>query len=102
MKAGEFDPGHYARTTGANSDFQKFEDGLKMTLDCDPATKSRLIRILDAAREQDIIRYGLFEQDESIMTCIVPSITSDDHFHFVDGARGGYTMAAEGLKQSRR
>jgi hypothetical protein len=32
------------------------------------------------------------------MTCFVPSPTSADHIHFVDGAMGGYAMAARALK----
>jgi hypothetical protein len=28
------------------------------------------------------------------MTCIVPSIETDDHLHFLDGADGGYALAA--------
>ena len=33
------------------------------------------------------------------MTCIVPSYVSDDHVHFLDGAGGGYALAAQNLKQ---
>jgi hypothetical protein len=32
------------------------------------------------------------------MTCIVPSYTADNHFHFIDGAEGGYAEAARRLK----
>ena len=32
------------------------------------------------------------------MTCIVPSITQDDHIHFIDGAAGGYARAVAQLK----
>ena len=32
------------------------------------------------------------------MTCIVPSITESNHVHFVDGAAGGYALAAKRLK----
>ena len=34
------------------------------------------------------------------MTCIVPSHSERDHVHFVDGAAGGYAMAAAMLKAS--
>ena len=33
------------------------------------------------------------------MTCIVPSYVSDDHVHFLDGAGGGYALAAQALKE---
>lgn len=93
-----FDPAHYTLTVGRNADFRKFDDGLKMTLDCDAATKEQLVALLDRAVLEGTIRYGLCEQDEAMMTCIVPSILSDDHVHFIDGAAGGYTQAATQIK----
>jgi Protein of unknown function (DUF3095) len=93
-----FDPAHYTVTVGRNADFRKFDDGLKMTLDCDKATQQRLREVLVQAQQDGIIRYGLCEQDEAMMTCIVPSILSDDHVHFIDGAAGGYTQAAARIK----
>jgi len=100
MSVGGFDANHYKSVVTDNADFRKFEDGLKMTIDCDPATRDRLEIILKAAKEDGLIRYGLFAQDEAIMTCIVPSFTSDNHVHFIDGAAGGYTKAAEMLKSA--
>ena len=35
------------------------------------------------------------------MTCIVPSPLTRDHLHFIDGAAGGYAMAATFLKAAR-
>lgn len=98
MKLGQFDPSHYQSTSGNNSDFRKFEDGLKMTIDCSEADYQKLVALLDQAEKDDIVRYGVYRQESSIMTCIVPSVMSDDHFHFIDGADGGYTMAATMLK----
>lgn len=93
-KAGEFDPAHYVSQTRDNADFRKIEDGLKMTIDCDETTLERLTSLLDEAARQGIAHYGIHKQDEALMTCIVPSVTRDDHMHFIDGAAGGYTMAA--------
>lgn len=98
MKAGAFDPTHYIQVTRDNADFRKFDDGLKMTIDCDAATRGRIQAELEAASAAGVVSYGLFEQDSAIMTCIVPSITSDDHVHFIDGAAGGYTSAALAIK----
>lgn len=95
-----FDPAHYTVTVGQNADFRKFDDGLKMTLDCDAATQGRLREMLEQATQDGIIRYGVCEQDEAMMTCIVPSIMTDDHLHFIDGAAGGYTQAATQIKTS--
>ena len=98
IKLGGFDPAHYQRTVGANADFRKFDDGLKMTLDCDADTVDRLRTVLDAARAAGTVTYGMHTQDEAMMTCIVPSIMNDTHVHFIDGAAGGYTKAAMEIK----
>jgi hypothetical protein len=34
------------------------------------------------------------------MTCIVPSATESNHLHFVDGAAGGYAVAAQKLRNA--
>lgn len=97
VKVGEFVPKHYAQMVSKNADFRKFDDGLKMTLDCDAQTRTRLEHILDQARKEGKIRYGLYGQDEAMMTCFVPSAVRDNHVHFIDGASGGYTRAAANL-----
>ncbi|TMV11318.1 DUF3095 domain-containing protein [Arenibacterium halophilum] len=94
VRLGNFDPAQYRRAVGRNADFRKFDDGLKMTLDCDAATLAQLRATLSEARAEGTIDFGLFEQDEAMMTCIVPSVSRDDHVHFIDGASGGYARAA--------
>ncbi|SDC76241.1 DUF3095 domain-containing protein [Ruegeria marina] len=98
IRLGGFRPDHYARTAVENADYRKFDDGLKMTLDCDAETRNRLEALLEEARRQGKIRFGLFAQDEAMMTCFVPSAMRDDHVHFVDGAAGGYAAAAGRIK----
>jgi hypothetical protein len=97
-RAGRFDPGHYRCVVAINSDFRKFDDGLKMTLDCSRDTADRVERVLAGAAERGILTYGLHRQRAAQMTCIVPSPLTDDHLHFVDGAGGGYAAAAEAMK----
>ena len=101
LKVGGFDARRYRRVVGQNADFRKFEDGLKMTLDCDAATEKRLRALLEKAEADGIIRFGLHAQSEAMMTCIVPSILRDDHIHFIDGAAGGYTVAAQAIKTEK-
>lgn len=100
LKTGGFDARRYRRMVGENADFRKFEDGLKMTLDCDSATEADLRSLLEQGAQDGIIHYGMHSQAEAMLTCIVPSIMEDNHVHFVDGASGGYTAAAEVLKKS--
>lgn len=98
LKIGGFDARRYARVVADNADFRKLDDGLKMTLDCDAKTQTRLQAVLAAAADRGIVRFGMATQDEAMMTCIVPSILTDDHLHFIDGAAGGYTQAAAQMK----
>ena len=47
-----------------------------------------------------ILRYGTHRQQAAMMTCFTPSPTQSNHVHFIDGALGGYAMAASALKSS--
>jgi hypothetical protein len=95
-----FDPAAYRRDTAGNTDFRKFDDGLKLTVDCPAETIDDLEKLLAAAQMAGVARYGLHRQDSALMTCIVPSAFTRDHIHFVDGAAGGYAKAAEMLKKA--
>jgi Protein of unknown function (DUF3095) len=96
LRAGGFDATLYASDVAANADFRKFDDGLRMTLDCSPAFADALEARLATA--EDFASWGAFRQEAAQLTCFVPSITERGHVHFVDGAGGGYTMAAKAMK----
>ena len=98
LTVGRFDPARYRRQLVENTDFRKFDDGLRMTLDCTPALADRLEALLMEAQQKGTAHYGLHRQEAALMTCFVPSATRSDHIHFVDGAMGGYAMAARALK----
>ncbi len=100
IRIGGFVPGVYIGQAVANSDFRKFDDGLRMVLDCSPELADALEQRLDAATAAETIRYGLHRQDAAMMTCFTPSALRADHLHFIDGARGGYAVAATALKAS--
>ena len=58
---------------------------------------------LDAeARAAGVCRYGLHRQNSALMTCVVPTPLSRDHVHFIDGAAGGYAIAAAKLKTAMK
>jgi len=99
MKKGDIDGALYVSDVAANADFRKFDDGLRMTLDCSSEFADALEQRLEAA--SDIAEYGTFRQDHALLTCYVPSITDRGHVHFVDGAGGGYAMAAQAMKARR-
>ena len=94
-----FDPAVYRRTVVENSDYRKYDDTLRVTLDCTPDLADRIEQRLVEARRDGIARFGMHRQSAALMTCIVPSIREHNHFHFVDGASGGYALAARQLKR---
>jgi len=100
IKVGNFVPKNYVQQVVENSDFRKYDDGLKMILDCTEELERELTQRLKAAASAGILRYGLHRQDAAMMTCFTPSVMRSDHVHFIDGARGGYATAATALKAS--
>ncbi len=98
ISAGGFVPQVYMQQVVENSDFRKYDDGLRMVLDCKSELADALERRLATAAAAGVARYGLHRQDAAMMTCFTLSASRPDHFHFVDGARGGYASAATALK----
>jgi Protein of unknown function (DUF3095) len=96
IRVGGFAPTTYLREVVENSDFRKYDDGLRMILDCTPELAGELDRKLAAAKRVAV--YGLHRQSAAMMTCFAPSLTRSDHVHFIDGAQGGYASAATALK----
>jgi hypothetical protein len=100
MKIGRFDAAVYKTDVAQNTDFRKFDDGLKLTVDITPERAQRLEERLKQASQAGLCRYGLHRQNSALMTCFVPNPFARDHFHFIDGATGGYAMAAANMKTS--
>jgi Protein of unknown function (DUF3095) len=100
LRAGDFDAALYASDVADNADFRKFDDGLRMTLDCSNEFADALEKRLQSV--DDYADYGAFRQANALLTCYAPSITDRGHVHFVDGAGGGYAMAAQAMKERMR
>jgi hypothetical protein len=98
MKIGRFDASVYKHDVAQNTDFRKFDDGLKLTVDIAPERVQRLEERLAQASAAGLCRYGLHRQNSALMTCFVPNPFARDHFHFIDGAAGGYAVAAANMK----
>jgi hypothetical protein len=98
MTVGPFSARRYMREVIENSDFRKYEDGLMMTLDCSPAIADALEERLKCAHRAQVAVFGLHRQGSAMVTCLIPSVTDPHHVHFIDGAAGGYAMAASDLK----
>jgi len=99
---GRFVPGKYRQQVVENSDFRKYDDALRMVLDCTPELAGTIERRLAEATADGTVRFGLHRQDAAMMTCFTPSPTNANHVHFIDGAHGGYATAASALKASPR
>jgi hypothetical protein len=99
LRVGRFVPGKYLSEVAANSDFRKFDDALRMIVDCSPGMAQKIEDTLAAAEKDGHVRYGCHRENAAIMTCFTPSPTQASHVHFIDGAQGGYALAAAALKQ---
>src|SRR5204863_848961 len=74
IKVGNFVPRNYVQQVVENSDFRKYDDGLKMILDCTEELEVQLTQRLKAAASAGVLRYGLHRQDAAMMTCFTPSV----------------------------
>lgn len=91
-------PAHvYREEVTANTDYRKFDDTLRMVLDVTAEQHRALEGDLKCRYGAGTIIYGMHVADAALMTCVVASYTGD-HVHFVDGADGGYALAAKQLK----
>lgn len=98
IRVGNFVPAVYLRQVIENADYRKFDDGLRMVIDCAPGLADAIEARLVMAAEAGALCYGLHRQDAALMTCFAPSPVEPDHVHFIDGAGGGYSSAAVALK----
>src|SRR5258708_25796993 len=71
IKVGGFVPATYASQGAENSDFRKYDDGLRMILDCTVELEAELSMRLAAAASVGTVPYGLHRQGPAV----VPSFT---------------------------
>ena len=100
VKLAGADWGRYKDDAAANTDFEKFDDALRMVVAAGPEAVARLRATLDEAVAEGRIWYGLDVSEECRMTCLV-FVRGRQHFHFVDGSGGGYAAAASALKVAK-
>ena len=65
------------------------------------AQREALTKALNQFEAAGEILFGLHVSQESVMSCYVRN-REDQHIHFVDGSKGGYTQAAGVLKKKLR
>jgi Protein of unknown function (DUF3095) len=93
------DPVPYAAAMKNHSDYQKFDDMLRMILDCSEEESMRVEEYLRQGRKRGDLSYGIHYSSASLMTCYVNGLEDGQHIHFIDGGDGGYAVAAKQLKQ---
>jgi hypothetical protein len=98
LSAGAFDAKRYRAELRLNADYRRFDDTLRLVVDCAPAEADRIERFLREQREKGGIVFGVHRSDSALMTCLVFSLQSSGHLHFIDGSGGGFTLASRQLK----
>jgi hypothetical protein len=88
----------YKEVVTAATDREKFDDVLRMLMSGTVLQRDELTLYLDEQLRVGRLVYGVHVSRHALMTCLV-----FDRFgkqvHFVDGANGGYALAAKQLKQ---
>jgi hypothetical protein len=97
VSAGGFDGKRYSLELVENTDFRKFDETLRMVLDLSASELAALEERLLEERAAGHLAYGIHRAPSALVTCFVRSYAGN-HVHFVDGANGGYALAAKQLK----
>lgn len=95
---GGVDWGHYKEGVIATTDYQKFDDLLRMVIMGNPNQTAQLNHYLEQEYRAGQLVYGLHVSDRVLMTCLVFE-RNGRQVHFIDGADGGYALAAQAMKQ---
>ena len=81
-----------------NSDVRKFDGSLKLIASATAEGLDQLEKTLSLEEKEGTIVYGIHRSDRAHMTCMIHTESSGE-VHFVDGADGGYALAAKMLKE---
>jgi DNA-binding IscR family transcriptional regulator len=82
----------------SNSDYRKFDDMLRMVIDCSKEEAEKIEAYLEQKRQAKQIVYGTHRSEKALMTCFVTTLEGNGHVHFIDGSDGGYVLAAKQMK----
>ena len=92
----------YIPTMRTHADYRKFDDVLRMVLDCSEKQIKEIEQYLETQYKEGHLFYGLYTSETALMTCYVQDIEPGQHIHFIDGGDGGYAMAAKQLKAQQK
>ncbi|MFN8376901.1 MAG: DUF3095 domain-containing protein [Anaerolineae bacterium] len=90
--------GKYKQLAVEAIDNEKFDDTLRMIISGTTAQRNRLRAYLEERHQKGDLVFGTHTSQHALMTCVV-----FDYFgrqvHFIDGADGGYALAAREMKE---
>ena len=92
----------YKDSISAHSDFRKFDDTLRLILDCTEDEVRSLRKLLEQGYRDGFLYYGLHVSEEALMTCFVETTSQGGHLHFIDGGDGGLAMASTQMKMQMK
>lgn len=95
---GDYNGATYRGELKSNTDYRKYDGALRMVLDVSPEQATQIEGFLEQEFQAGNVIYGTWKADQAMMTCLLFSLTESKHVHFIDGADGGYAMAASDLK----
>ncbi|XWK90064.1 MAG: DUF3095 domain-containing protein [Phormidium sp.] len=98
LKVSDMDWGEYKNLFLDSTDYKKFDDILRMVIAGNSEQRQQLTKYLETQYQQGELVYGLHNSDRAIVTCLVFE-RNGRQVHFVDGADGGYTLAAKAMKK---
>lgn len=93
-----FDKTHYFHSMRPHADHRKFDDMLRMVIDCSDEQQAAIESLMEILYKEGKLNYGIFLSETAIMTCYLEDLGDGQHIHFIDGGDGGYSMAAKQLK----
>jgi len=89
----------YRQGMRTHADHRKFDDMLRMVLDCSNDQADQIDEYLKGLHDKGRQSfYGTQRSKHTLMTCLLEDTSEGKHIHFVDGDSGGYALAAKQLK----
>lgn len=80
-----------------NVDYKKYDDTLRMIIAGNTEQRQCLTNYLERHYQAGNLLYGIHTSNRALMTCLI-SRRDNRYVHFIDGADGGYALAAKGMK----
>ncbi len=97
IKLKSFDWKLVSQNLVTNTDYKKFDDILRMIIAGNGEQREELVNFLEKSYQSGKLVYGIHVSNRVLMTCLVSAGVGRE-VHLVDGADGGYTLAAKDMK----